>query len=164
MPVKNLKDLFIAELQDAYSAETQLTEALPKMAEAASNPELKAGFNQHLRETEGQVKRLEQVAEMIGCEIDENTCEAMEGLITEGEEIIEMNADSEARDAGLIAAAQKVEHYEIATYGTLCAWADQLGLAQAKSLLGQSLTEEKAADQKLTRLAEEMINRQAATR
>jgi ferritin-like metal-binding protein YciE len=164
MPIKNLKDLFIEELQDAYSAETQLTEALPKMAEAAANPELKAGFTQHLRETEGQVKRLEQVAEMVGCELDENTCEAMEGLVTEGEEIIDLNAEPDARDAGLIAAAQKVEHYEIATYGTLCAWAEQLGLTREKALLGQTLAEEKSADQKLTRLAESMINRQAAAR
>ena len=106
MPIKNLKDLFIEELQDAYSAETQLTEALPNMADAASNPELKAALTQHLRETEGQVKRLEQVAESIGCELDENPCEAMEGLVTEGEEIINMNAEPDARDAGLIAAAE----------------------------------------------------------
>jgi ferritin-like metal-binding protein YciE len=162
MPIKNLKDLFIEQLQDAYSAESQLIEALPKMAEAASNPELRAGLTQHLRETEGQVRRLEQVAEMVGCEVDENTCEAMKGLVAEGEEIIDLNAEPDARDAGLIAAAQKVEHYEIATYGTLCAWAGQLGLTREKTLLGQTLTEEKAADQTLTRLAESIVNRQAA--
>lgn len=164
MAVKNLKDMFVDLLQDAYSAETQLTKALPKMAKAASNAQLRSGFEQHLRETEQQVKRLEQVGTMCDCELDENTCEAMEGLIEEGEEIIDLDADPDAKDAGLIASAQKVEHYEIATYGTLCSWADQLGMAQAKTLLGQTLTEEKATDEKLTRLAESMVNTRAAAK
>jgi ferritin-like metal-binding protein YciE len=164
MAARNLKDMFIDLLQDAYSAETQLTEALPKMAKAATNAQLRAGFEQHLRETEQQVKRVEQVAKMCGCDPDENTCEAMEGLIEEGEEVISMSADPDAKDAGLIAAAQKVEHYEIATYGTLCAWAGQLGLTDAKTILAQSLNEEKATDEKLTRLAESMVNAQASAK
>ncbi|HVK15382.1 MAG TPA: ferritin-like domain-containing protein [Fimbriiglobus sp.] len=162
MAAKNLKDMFVDLLQDAYSAETQLTKALPKMARAADNAQLKAGFEQHLRETEQQVRRLEQVARACDCELDGNTCEAMEGLIEEGEEIIAMSAEPDARDAGLIASAQKVEHYEIATYGTLCAWADQLGMTDAKNILGQTLNEEKATDEKLTRLAESMVNVHAA--
>lgn len=164
MAAKNLKDMFVDLLQDAYSAETQLTKALPKMAKAANNTQLKAGFEQHLRETEQHVNRLKQVGTMLDCDLDENTCEAMEGLVAEGEEMIAMNADPDAKDAGLIASAQKVEHYEIATYGTLCSWADQIGMTQAKNILGQTLTEEKAADEKLTRLAESMVNVQAATK
>jgi ferritin-like metal-binding protein YciE len=164
MAAKNLKDMFVDLLQDAYSAETQLTKALPKMAKAASDARLRAGFEQHLRETEQHVKRLEQIGTMCDCDLDENTCEAMEGLIEEGQEIIDMDADPDARDAGLIASAQKVEHYEIATYGTLCSWAEQLGLTQAKTLLGQTLSEEKATDEKLTRLAESVVNAHAAAR
>jgi ferritin-like metal-binding protein YciE len=164
MAAKNLKDMFVDLLQDAYSAETQLTKALPKMAKAANNAQLKAGFEQHLRETEQQINRLKQVGTMCDCDLDENTCEAMEGLVAEGEEIIAMNADPDAKDAGLIASAQKVEHYEIATYGTLCSWADQIGMTDAKNLLGQTLTEEKATDEKLTRLAESMVNAHAAAK
>ncbi len=164
MAAKNMMDMFVDLLQDAYSAETQLTKALPKMAKAASDARLRAGFEQHLRETEQHVKRLEQIGTMCDCDLDENTCEAMEGLIEEGQEIIDMDADPDARDAGLIASAQKVEHYEIATYGTLCSWAEQLGLTQAKTLLGQTLSEEKATDEKLTRLAESVVNAHAAAR
>jgi ferritin-like metal-binding protein YciE len=164
MAVKNLKDMFIDLLQDAYSAETQLTKALPKMAKAAHNSQLRAGFEQHLQETKNQVTRLEQIGKQCNCSLGGNTCEAMEGLIEEGEEIIDMDADPSAKDAGLIAAAQKVEHYEIATYGTLCAWAKQLGRTDAKNLLGQTLNEEKATDEKLTRLAESMVNAQAAVK
>jgi len=161
MAVKNLKDMFVDLLQDAYSAETQLVEALPKMAGAAQSSELKAGFQQHLAETKNQVKRLEQVGKLVSADLDENTCEAMEGLVEEGEEIIDMDADPDAKDAGLIASAQKVEHYEIATYGTLCSWAKQLGMQDAANILGQTLNEEKATDEKLTRLAESMVNRKA---
>jgi ferritin-like metal-binding protein YciE len=161
MAAKNLKDMFVDLLQDAYSAETQLVEALPKMADAAGSADLKAGFRQHLAETKNQVKRLEQVGQMVNADLDDNTCEAMEGLVEEGEEIIDMDADRDAKDAGLIASAQKVEHYEIATYGTLCSWAKQLGMNDAASLLHQTLDEEKATDQKLTRLAEAMINQRA---
>jgi ferritin-like metal-binding protein YciE len=157
-----LRDLLELELQDTYDAEKQLTEALPKMAKAASNAELRAGFEQHLAETQNHVSRLEQVARELDISLKGNSCEGMEGLIEEGEEIIDLDADAEVRDAGLIAAAQKVEHYEIATYGTLCAWAKQLGLGAIASLLHQSLDEEKRIDEKLTRLAKGMVNLQAA--
>jgi len=158
---KTLEDLFHDQLQDAYSAETQLTKALPKMAKAASSAELKAGFEQHLKETENQLKRLEQVCKQVGCKTGSNTCEAMEGLIEEGDEIIGLGLDSDAQDAGLIAAAQKVEHYEIALYGTLCAFAKKLGKTDAASTLHQTLEEEKRTDQKLTQLAESWINEKA---
>ena len=158
----NLRDLLELELKDTYSAETQLTKALPKMAKAASNPELKAGFEQHLRETENQIRRLEQVAQEMNISLKGNTCEGMEGLVEEGEEIIGLSAEDDVRDAGLIAAAQKVEHYEICAYGTMCAWAKQLGLTSVANTLAQTLEEEKRTDEKLTRLAEARVNRQAA--
>jgi ferritin-like metal-binding protein YciE len=157
-----LRDLLVLELQDTYSAETQLTKALPKMAKAATNPELKAGFEQHLKETENQIRRLEQVAKEMDIKLKGNTCEGMEGLIEEGDEIISMSAENDVKDAGLIAAAQKVEHYEISAYGTLCAWAKQLGLTNVASTLAQTLDEEKRTDEKLTRLAEQRVNLQAA--
>src|SRR4051812_8386655 len=127
MASKSMHDLFADQLQDAYSAETQLTKALPKMAAAATDPELKAGFQQHLTETEGQIKRLEQVGKEFSIKLSGNTCEAMEGLVAEGKEVMGLGLDGEVLDAGLIAAAQKVEHYEIAMYGCLCTWARQLG-------------------------------------
>jgi ferritin-like metal-binding protein YciE len=160
--ISDLRDLLVSELQDTYSAETQLVKALPKMAKAASNAELRAGFEQHLTETQNQVRRLEQVARELDISLSGNACEAMEGLVEEGEEIIDLNADDQVRDAGLIAAAQKVEHYEIATYGTLCAWAKQLGLTSVANVLHQTLDEEKRTDEKLTRLAERQVNIQAA--
>jgi ferritin-like metal-binding protein YciE len=155
---KTLEDLFEDQLQDAYSAETQLTKALPKRAKAASSPELRTAFEQHLKETQNQLARLEQVGEEVGCELGDNTCEAMEGLVEEGEEIMELGLDPDASDAGLIAAAQKVEHYEIATYGTLCAFAKRLGHTKSARLLHESLEEEKRTDEKLTQLAETSIN------
>ena len=158
----NLRDLLELELKDTYSAETQLTKALPKMAKAASNPELKAGFEQHLTETENQIRRLEQVAKEMNISLKGNTCEGMEGLVEEGEQIIGLSAADDVKDAGLIAAAQKVEHYEICAYGTMCAWAKQLGLQNVASTLHQSLEEEKRTDEKLTRLAEARVNLQAA--
>ena len=157
-----LRDLLTLELQDTYSAETQLTKALPKMAKAASNPELRAGFEQHLKETENHVRRLEQVAKEMNISLKGNTCEGMEGLIEEGEEVIGLTAQDDVKDAGLIAAAQKVEHYEISAYGTLCAWAKQLGLSSVATTLHQTLDEEKRTDEKLTRLAERRVNVQAA--
>jgi ferritin-like metal-binding protein YciE len=163
MASKSMQDLFADQLQDAYSAETQLVKALPKMAKAASNAELRAGFEQHLTETQTQVKRLEQVGQQLGIKMSSNTCEAMEGLIEEGEEVIKEGYEADVLDAGLIASAQKVEHYEIATYGTLCAFAKQLGKPDVASLLHQTLEEEKRTDEKLTRLAERNINRQAST-
>jgi ferritin-like metal-binding protein YciE len=162
MAAKTLTDLFHDQLQDAYSAETQLTKALPKMAKAASSAELKAGFEQHLSETKNQLARLEKVCAAVGCKTGSNTCEAMEGLVKEGEEIMALKLDPDAQDAGLIAAAQKVEHYEIALYGTLCTFAKQLGHADAARTLHETLDEEKATDQKLTKLAEAGINQKAS--
>ena len=161
MATKTLKDLFHDQLQDAYSAETQLTKALPKMAKAAASPQLKAGFEEHLTQTKNQITRLERVCQQVGCKTGSNTCEAMEGLVAEGEEVMGLGLDPDAQDAGLIAAAQKVEHYEIALYGTLCTFAKQLGHADAASILHETLTEEKATDQKLTQLAEAGINQKA---
>jgi ferritin-like metal-binding protein YciE len=158
---KTLTDLFYDQLQDAYNAETQLTKALPKMAKAATSADLRAGFEQHLKETQDQVTRLEQVCKQVGCKTGSNTCEAMKGLVTEGEEIIGLGLDKDAQDAGLIAAAQKVEHYEIALYGTLCAFAKQLGHPDAASLLHQTLEEEKRTDEKLTQLAKHNVNAKA---
>jgi ferritin-like metal-binding protein YciE len=158
----NLRDLLELELKDVYSAETQLTKALPKLAKAASNPELKAGFEQHLKETENHVRRLEQVAQEMNISLKGNTCEGMEGLIEEGEEVIGLSAQNDVKDAGLIAAAQKVEHYEISTYGTLCTWAKHLGLSSVATTLHQTLDEEKRTDEKLTQLAKQRVNVQAA--
>ncbi|MFO0852667.1 MAG: ferritin-like domain-containing protein [Gemmataceae bacterium] len=159
---KTLKDMYEHLLQDTYSAETQLAEALPKMAEAAKSAELRAAFEQHLAETRNQIRRLEQVGQTCGIDLDGNTCEAMEGLVEEGEEVMGLDAESDALDAALIASAQKVEHYEIASYGTLCEWAKQLGKQDCCDLLKQTLAEEKATDEKLTRIAESLVNRQAA--
>ncbi|AWM41170.1 hypothetical protein GobsT_02190 [Gemmata obscuriglobus] len=158
---KTLTDLFHDQLQDAYSAETQITAALPKMAKAATSPELKAGFEHHLTETKQQLARLERVCAMVGCKTGSNTCEATEGLIEEGEEIMGLGLEAQTQDAGLIAAAQKVEHYEIALYGTLCTFAKQLGHTDAAALLHETLEEEKRIDQKLTALAERGINQKA---
>jgi ferritin-like metal-binding protein YciE len=158
----NLRDLLELELKDTYSAETQLTKALPKMAKSATDPELRAGFEQHLKETENHVRRLEQVAKELNFSLKGNTCEGMEGIIEEGEEVIGLNAQDDVKDAGLIAAAQKAEHYEISAYGTLCAWAKQLGLSSVATTLHQTLDEERRTDEKLTRLAERRVNMQAA--
>ncbi|HKB01953.1 MAG TPA: ferritin-like domain-containing protein [Gemmataceae bacterium] len=158
----NLRDLLELELKDTYSAETQLTKALPKMAKAATNPELRAGFEQHLNETQNHVRRLEQVAQEMNISLKGNTCEGMEGLIEEGEKVIALSAQENVKDAGLIAAAQKVEHYEISMYGTLCAWAKQLGLSSVATTLHQTLDEVKRTDEKLTQLAKQRVNAQAA--
>jgi ferritin-like metal-binding protein YciE len=162
MALKTLKDLFLDELRDLLSAEKQLVKALPKMAAAAANPVLQSGFEKHLRETENQVERLKQVFEVIGETARAKTCVAMEGLIEEGGEIIEEDAEPAVKDAALIAAAQKVEHYEIAAYGTLVTWAGMLGHKKAVTLLSQTLKEEKATDDKLTQLAETSVNPAAA--
>ena len=160
---KTLNDLFHDQLKDAYSAETQLTKALPKMAKAAASDELRAGFEQHLAETKNQLTRLEKVCEQVGCKTSGNTCEAMEGLVSEGEEVMSLGLDKDAQDAGLIAAAQKVEHYEIALYGTLCAFAKQLGHQEAARILHETLDEEKRTDEKLTQIAERAVNPKAKT-
>jgi ferritin-like metal-binding protein YciE len=161
MKLDSLNDLFIDVLKDTYDAEHQITKALPKMASGASSSQLKAAFNKHLSETENQIRRLEQVFEVAGKKATRKTCVAMKGLIEEGSELLKEDAEPEVLDAGLIAAAQKVEHYEIAAYGTLRTYAQQLGLNKAVDLLQQTLDEEATTDEKLTQLAESSINLQA---
>lgn len=156
-----LQELFLDELADIYNAEQQLTKALPKMARAAQHPELRQGFQTHFQETEGQIARLEQAAQALGESIKRKTCKAMKGLIEEGSEMMQEKKGSAALDAALIAAAQKVEHYEIASYGTLCAWAKQMNHDEALELLHETLEEEKATDEKLTHLAESLANIEA---
>lgn len=162
MTIKTLEDLFIHELSDAYSAEKQMSKALPRLARAADASELAEAFQSHLQETEVQIERLEQVTQMLGMKLKRIKCEAMEGLVEEGKEIIDKVEQGPVRDAALIAAAQKVEHYEIASYGTLCAVARRLGHEQAADVLDQTLEEEKSTDRKLTALAEREANQQAA--
>lgn len=157
-----LEDLFGDQLRDLYDSEQRLIKALPKMAEGAQSEELKKAFTHHLQETENHVDRLRQVFEIAGKKPDAKTCEAMKGLIAEGEEILGAEGDAAVRDAAIIAAAQRVEHYEMAGYGTARAFARQLGLEDAAQLLQQTLDEEGAADHKLTDIAEQTINRQAA--
>lgn len=158
MALSTLHDLFVHSLRDIYNAEKQLLKALPKMAKAASSENLQAGFENHLEETEGQVERLEKIFELLEVKGSGVKCKAMEGLVEEGSEAIDEDADESVRDAALIEAAQKVEHYEIATYGTLATFANLLGYRQAEKLLRATLEEEKAADSKLTELAESEIN------
>jgi len=153
MKVTNLNELFVHELKDLYDAEHQLVEALPKMAEAASNPELTEAFENHLVQTRSHVTRLEAVFRTCGEEPERETCKGMKGLIAEGEKAIKEIDDPDTRDAALISAAQRVEHYEIAAYGTVVTLADQLGLDDAKELLGQTLGEEENADKLLTKIA-----------
>ncbi|HEX8607308.1 MAG TPA: ferritin-like domain-containing protein [Pedobacter sp.] len=157
-----LNELFIDELKDIYWAEKALTKALPKMAKNATNEDLIAALENHLEETEGQIEKLEQVFESIGKKPQGKKCEAMAGLVKEGEEIMKESDKGAMRDAGIISAGQKVEHYEIATYGTLRTFAKTLGLTEAAGLLEEILEEEKAADLKLTEVAEATINIQAA--
>ena len=159
---KTLEDLFLIGLKDMYHAEKSLLRALRKMAKAAESDQLRKAFETHRTETEGQVERLEQVFEMIGKRPQAKTCEAMQGILAEGDEVMEDFADSEALDAGLLAAAQAVEHYEITRYGTLKSWAGQLGMNDAVRLLEETLAEEKKTDELLTRLAESALNPRAA--
>jgi ferritin-like metal-binding protein YciE len=159
--LKTLHDAFVHELKDIYSAEKQLVRALPKMAKAASSEQLKAAFEEHLEVTEEQVGRLEQVFEALDVSSRGPKCEGMAGLIEEGSTIMEEKAEPAVMDAALIAAAQKVEHYEIATYGTLVTWARQLGEDKLADILHQTLDEEKETDVKLTELAESEINVEA---
>lgn len=158
--MESLHQAFVDELRDVYSAEKQLTRALRKMIKAAHSEELREGFELHLEETEGQLERIEKVFESIDLKPRSKHCAAMAGIIEEGSELMEEDADPDVKDALLIAAAQKVEHYEIATYGTLCKWADQLGLTTAKKLLGETLDQEKKTDETLSELAES-LNKQA---
>ena len=158
---KELKDLFLDTLKDIYFAEKKILSALPKMAKAAQSPKLKAAFEKHLAETETQVERLEQVFASIDETPKGKTCDAIMGIIEEGKEIMDEYKGMPALDAGLLAAAQAVEHYEISRYGTLKTWADKLGLQQAVRLLDQTLTEEKSTDEALTELAEAAVNQEA---
>ena len=163
MKLQSLEDVLMAELSDLMSAEKQLVKALPKVAEAASSKELREAIEHHLDETRGHVQRLEQVFESLGADAESEHCEAMEGLIGEGEEIVEADGDDAAKDAALIGAAQRVEHYEIAAYGTARTLAEQLGKDDAAALLQETLDEESAADQTLTKIAVSRVNERAAT-
>lgn len=163
MADKTLDTLFHETLKDIYYAERKITGALRKMARAAQNEDLKAAFTAHEDETQTQIERLTQVFELIGKRPRGKTCDAIEGIIAEGEDIIDDFKGSPAVDAGLLAAAQAVEHYEISRYGTLKAWAKTLGLDEAASLLDQTLQEETATDKKLTGLAKAVINAAAET-
>jgi ferritin-like metal-binding protein YciE len=153
MNVETLEDLFLDELKDLYSAEKQITKALPKMVKAASASDLSAAFQHHLEETKGHVERLEQIFEMLGKRGTGKTCEGMKGVLEEGSEAISDIEKGPVRDAGLIAAAQRVEHYEMAGYGTVRSMAKLLGKQEMVSLLEQTLEEEKAADEKLTQIS-----------
>jgi ferritin-like metal-binding protein YciE len=149
-------------LQDVFYAEQELTKALPKMAKEAGNDELKKAFTDHLKETEGHVDRLKKAFEMIGKPAKGKKCDAILGIVAEGKEVIDEVDDKKTLDAGLIASGQAAEHYEIARYGTLCAWAKQIGKPQIANLLHETLEEEKKADALLTRIAERSVNQQAA--
>ena len=161
-PIKTLDDPFLHTLQDIYYAEQQIVKNLPTMVEKASNPELKAAFEHHLGETKNQVKRLEKVFEMHGQSAKGVTCPAIDGILTEAKELISDCGDKEVCDAAMLAAAQAVEHYEISRYGTLIAFASQLGRNDCARLLQETLSEEKSADQKLSTIAETRVNRMAA--
>ncbi len=164
MKLESLKDLYMEQLRDLYSAETQLVDALPKMADAANSPELKNAFREHLTQTRQHVDRIEQIFKKIGEKPKGETCEGMKGLIKEGESMIKMKGEPEVIDAGLIAAAQRVEHYEIAGYGTVRTYAELLGDDNAVRLLERTLQEEEETDEKLTELAESHINQEAIVR
>ena len=163
MKIKSMKDLLLDELHDLYGAENQILEALPKMIKAASNEQLRSAFETHLEQTKNQVTRLEQAFEKLGASAKKKTCEGIKGIAEECEDLIDAEPEAEILDAGLIAAGQKVEHYEMAGYGSVRTWAQQLGLHEVASLLQQTLEEEKATDRKLTQLAESMVNQEAAS-
>ena len=160
MPDQGLKELYVDELKGLYSAENQLVKALPKMAKAASSDELRQGFEEHLEQTRGHVQRLEQVFEMLGENPKGKKCAGMEGLIKEGSEIMDEDFEGAVMDAALISAAQRVEHYEIAAYGTVCAFAELLEENEHATVLGETLQEEKETDEKLTELSKQ-INAEA---
>ena len=160
--IRNMDDLFVHTLRDIYYAEKQILKALPEMIDKARDPQLRQGFQTHMRETEGHVDRLEKVFRLHGREPQGVDCPAIDGIIEEAEDVAGEVADEMVLDAALIAAAQAVEHYEITRYGTLIAWAKQLGRNDCATLLQQNLDEEKATDQKLTALAESKVNRRAA--
>jgi ferritin-like metal-binding protein YciE len=164
MKLESLKDLYVEQLKDLYSAEAQILDALPKMAEAASASDLKKGFNDHLRQTQEHVRRLERIFKDLGEDAKGESCEGMKGLLKEGAEMIKMKGEDPARDAGLIAAAQRVEHYEIAAYGTVRTYAELLGHDDHVSLLEKTLNEEEETDEQLTQLATSHINEEALAR
>jgi ferritin-like metal-binding protein YciE len=161
MKLDSLEKLYHEELRDVYNAENQLLKALPKMAKAAASEELREALQEHLEQTKGHVERLEEVFELLGQKPKGKTCEAMKGLIEEGSHILEEEGEASVLDAGIIAAAQKVEHYEIATYGTLRTWANLLGHEEAAELLQETLDEEGEADKRLNDLAEDIVNPEA---
>lgn len=163
MKLASLHDLYLEELKDIYNAESQLVKALPKIVKAVQHRELRAALSEHLEQTKGQVDRLEQIFESMGKSGKGKHCVGMEGLLEEGKEIMETGGDESVVDAGMILAAQKVEHYEIASYGGICAYADMLGEDEAADLLKQTLAEEKKADARLSQLAKGIINAQAVT-
>jgi ferritin-like metal-binding protein YciE len=163
LKLNSLRDLLFEELRDLYSAEMQLIDALPKMAEAATSRELKSAFKHHLEETRGQISRLENIFQQMGEKSSGETCEAMKGLIREGEVLVKAEGDPDVRDAGLIGAGQRVEHYEIAGYGTARSLARRLGENQVAETLQQTLNEEAEADKKLTSIAESQVNVSAAS-
>ena len=160
--IKNMDDLFVHTLRDIYYAEKQIVKSLPEMIDKANNQQLKQGFQTHLRESENHVKRLEQVFQLLGKQAQGVDCPAIDGIIEEAEDVAGEVQDKTVLDAALIAAAQAVEHYEITRYGTLIAWAKQMGRNDAATLLNQTLEEEKATEKKLTQIAEANINRRAA--
>ncbi|WP_377840167.1 ferritin-like domain-containing protein [Bosea sp. UC22_33] len=160
--IETMDDLFVHTLQDIYYAENQIRKSLPDMIEKATDPQLKSGFEEHLRQTEGHIQRLKQVFKQHGAEEKGVTCPAIDGILSEASDIAGDVADKKVLDAALIAAAQAVEHYEITRYGTLVAWAKQLGREDCAALLKQNLDEEAATDEKLTKLATTVINRKAA--
>jgi ferritin-like metal-binding protein YciE len=161
MKLNSLRDVFVDLVRDLYSAETQLVKALPKMAKASTAEQLREAFESHLEETQGHVERLEQICRKLDIKAKGKTCQAMKGLVEEGGDVIEADGEGSARDAALIAAAQKVEHYEIAGYGTARTFAQLLGEDEAAGLLEETLNEEGAADKKLTEIAESSVNEQA---
>jgi ferritin-like metal-binding protein YciE len=163
MKLESLKDLYLEQLRDLYSAETQIVDALPKMAEAATSPDLRKGFNDHLRQTEEHVRRLERIFQDLQESPKGHTCEGMKGLLKEGSEMTKMRGEPAVIDAGLIAAAQRVEHYEMAGYGTVRTYAEMLGKTEHVSLLERTLQEEEQTDEHLTELAESHINVEAQT-
>ena len=161
MKIESMEDLFLEQIEDLYDAERRLVKALPKMAEASTSQTLRQAFQSHLMETEGHVSRLEKIFGILGQDPKSQTCDAMKGLVSEGEDMVSDIDASSLRDAGLIAAANRVEHYEIAAYGSARTFAETLGLREAATVLEQTLQEEKRADQKLTQLAESMVNDEA---
>ena len=161
-PIKTLDDLFVHTLQDIYYAEHQITKALPKMIDKATNANLRDGFSQHLQETHGQIKRLEEIFRLVNVAPSGVTCEAIDGIIAEAKQVMSDVGDPHVLDVAMASSAQAVEHYEISRYGTLIALAKQLGQHPVITLLKATLDEEKAADRKLTELSESQVNRQAA--